>query len=88
MCEKFQRNDCSILLYVAQKDYNSRSLNVTFGPDELEKSVRVPIINDPSREGSEKFFGNLGISDQPGLLGLVLPTTDVAVIEILYNDCK
>ena len=58
---------------------------MTFGPDEYEKSVQVPIINDSSRERSENFSGNLDILIHP-----ILDFTAVsqATIEILYNDCK
>ncbi len=74
-----------ILIIIAQEDYNSTSLNVTFHPGESEKTVRVPIINNLLREDSESFYGNLTISYQSEFLLLPLATTR---IEILYNDCK
>ena len=67
-------------------DYSSRSLNVTFGPDETEKTIRVPIINDISRERSETFFGNLEISAQ--LESFARVKVSPAVVEISYSDCK
>jgi hypothetical protein len=59
---------------------------VTFLPGESEKSIRVPIINDLSREESEKFYGTLTFSYQSDLLLQVAGLG--ASIEILYNDCK
>ena len=59
---------------------------MTFGPDEYEKSVQVPIINDSSRERSEIFYGRLSISTQSRSLARV--TIAQATIEISYNDCK
>ncbi len=64
-----------------QEDYGSLSLNVTFTPDEFEKSVQVPIINDTSREGSEVFYGNL-------MTSYCAVITAAATIEISSNDCK
>ena len=67
-------------------DYISQSLNITFGPDETEKTIRVPIINDISRERSESFFGKLEISPQSESSARV--TVSVAMVEISYSDCK
>ena len=69
---------------IDQDDYNSKSLNVTFSPDESEKTVQVSIINDFSRENSESFFGYLMITHQSEFL----PQSAGAVIEISFNDCK
>ena len=61
---------------------------MTFHPGESEKSVRVPIINDLSREESETFYGNLTFYYQSELLQQVQLAGLTASIEILYNDCK
>ena len=60
---------------------------MTFGPDESETTVQVPIINDLSREKSETFYGNLMFNYQSELL-LQVHLTGVTGIKILYNDCK
>ena len=72
--------------YIAQRDYNSQRVSVTFSPDELEKSVRVPIIDDSLRERSEMFYGYLRISPPSAHIARV--TTSRATIEISYNDCN
>ena len=71
---------------VDQEDYISQSLGVIFSPNELEKSVRVLIINDPSLERSEAFYGQLRISESSAHIARA--TTARATIEISYNDCK
>ena len=78
----------SIYYNIASEDYNSTNLTVTFRPGESEKSVRVPIINDLSREESETFYGNLTFYYQSELLQQVQLAGLTASIEILYNDCK
>ena len=75
-----------LIIIVDQDDYISRSVNVTFGPDESEKSVLVSIINDSSRERSEDFFSHLTISHQSE--DLMFQQVVGATIVILYNDCK
>ena len=70
---------------IGQEDYSSLSLNVTFTPDEFEKSVRVLIINDTLFEDSETFYGNLSTSHSESLAKVI---TAAAIIEILYSDCK
>ena len=37
-------------MHAAEEDYNAQNISVIFGPDEFERFVRVPIINDPFRE--------------------------------------
>ena len=69
---------------IDQDDYISTSCNVTFSPDESEKSVKVPIINDLSREHSEIFYSYLTFSHQSEFL----PRSAGAITEISYNDCK
>ena len=71
--------------HVAQEDYSTRSFPVTFRPDDSEKTIMVPILNDLSRERSETFYGRL-ISCQSEHLAKVI--TAEAVIEISYSDCK
>jgi hypothetical protein len=71
--------------FEGQEDYESLSLSVTFTPDESEKSVRVLIINDNSREDSEIFYGNLTTSHSESLAKII---TAAATIEISYSDCK
>ena len=61
---------------------------MTFRPDEYEKSVQVPIINDVLREEPEIFYGNLMFYYQSELLQQVQFAGLTASIEILYNDCK
>ena len=68
--------------HVAQEDYNSTRLNTTFSPDESELTIRIPILNDPSREESEIFYGYLLL-----ISGFFLEVIEVA-IEISYSDCK
>ena len=75
-----------IPLHAAEEDYDSQDISVVFGPDEFEKSVRVPIINDSLRERSEIFYGHLGISTQSRSLARVIIRQ--VTIEISYNDCK
>lgn len=72
--------------HVDQEDYISQSLRVTFSPDELEKTVQVPIINDYSLECSEMFYGQLRISSSSANIARI--TIARASIEISYNDCK
>ena len=74
-----------IIIIIGQEDYGSLSLSVTFTPDELEKSVRVLIINDTFFESSEIFYGNLRTSHSKSLAKVV---TASATIEISYSDCK
>ena len=75
-------------IIIAPQDYNSTSLTVTFSSGESEKLIRVPIINDLSREESETFYGNLTFYHQSELLQQVQFADLTASIEILYNDCK
>ena len=70
-------------MHAAEEDYYAHNLSMIFGPDEFERSVRVPIINDPFREKLETFYGKLSV-DVPGQLTVIVITT----IEILYSDCK
>ena len=72
--------------HVDQEDYISQSLSVTFSPDELEKPIRVPIIDDPLLERSETFYGQLMISFSSAHIARI--TTARASIEISYNDCN
>ena len=65
-------------------DYIRQSFDITFGPDEDEKSIRVPIIRDSLRERSETFFGRFF----EGIPYTRCAQLDTATIEILYNDCK
>ena len=68
--------------HVAQEDYISTSLRATFSPDESELTIRVPILNDPSREESEIFYGYLMLMSEN-----FVEVIEVA-IEISYSDCK
>ena len=68
--------------HVAQEDYISTTLRVTFSPDESELTIRVPILNDPSREESEIFYGYVILISENSV-GVI----EVA-IEISYSDCK
>ena len=74
-------------LIIGQEDYDSFSLNVTFIPNEFEKSVRVPIRNDALPEDSETFYGNL-MTSHLQLESLAKVVTAAATIEISYSDCK
>ena len=68
---------------VAQEDYISTSLRMTFSPaDESELTIRVPILNDPSREESEIFYGYLLIFSEN------FDESIEVAIEISYSDCK
>ena len=69
---------------IDQDDYISTNCNVTFSPDESEKSVQVPIINDSSRERSEIFYSYLTFSRESEFL----PQSAGSITEIAYNDCK
>ena len=76
-----------IIIIIGQEDYNSLRLNVTFTPDEFEKSIQVQIFNDTLSEDSETFYGNLMTShSQSESLARVVTAT--ATIEISYSDCK
>ena len=72
--------------HVVQEDYNSTNFAVTFSPDESEKIIMVPILDDLSRERFETFYGILVISHQSEHLAKVI--TAEAVIIISYSDCK
>ena len=65
-------------------DYIRQFIDITFGPDEDEKSIQVPIIRDSLRERSETFYGRFFV----GLPYTRCQQLDTATIEILYNDCK
>lgn len=67
-------------------DYTSQHISVAFSPDESEKTIRVPIIDDSLRECSETFYGYLRISPISAHIARV--TTARATIEISYNDCN
>ena len=69
-----------IIIHAAEGDYYAQNLSVIFGPDDFEKSIRVPIINDTFREKSEIFYGKLSVN----VPGQPMVTT----IKILYSDCK
>ena len=75
---------------IGQKDFISTTIDVLFSPDESEKSVHVPIMNDTDPERSEYFYGHLIISHPTESEHLLQLTTVIlrAKIEILYNDCK
>lgn len=76
-----------IIIIIDQEDYDSLSLNVTFTPDEFEKSIQVLIFNDTLFEDSEIFYGNLMTSHlQSESLAQVV--TAAVTIEISYSDCK
>ena len=78
-----------LLLYAAGSDYIRQSLSITFGPNEDEISIQVPIISDSLRERSETFHGHLTVHS---LQQCNIYSTNVAqhntTIEIIYNDCK
>ena len=71
---------------IAGLDFTQVLLNVTFGPSDTSKHIRIPILDDNERENNETFYGNLIISPLSESIARV--TTPQAAIEILYNDCK
>lgn len=79
-----------LLLYAAGLDYIGQSFFITFGPDEDEKSIQVPIVRDSLREHSETFYGHLMVHHLQCYSNV--HSTDViqhhTIIEIIYNDCK
>ena len=87
-CNRIQSNSSSlIIIIIGQEDYGSLRLNVTFTPDDFEKSIQVLIFNDTLFEDSETFYGNLRTSELQ-LESLAQVVTAAAVIEISYSDCK
>ena len=70
--------------YTAQSDYISPPFSITFGPEESEKSIQVPIIDDSLREHSEFFTVQLTVLYN----GSFFSQKMLAMIEILYSDCK
>jgi len=66
----------------AGADYTTASGTLSFGPNEFNASVGVPILDDAAAEGSERFLFRL---QNPGG-GVVLGTRTQAVVEIMDDD--
>ena len=64
-------------------DFNSISMQITFGPEQLSAAVQVPIVNDTIIENTEMFTATLSTAEIN-----VMIIDDTATVTIIDNDGK
>ena len=84
-----------IVIYLADEDYDSNVINVTFNPGDTRMTISINITDDSIDEEDEAFALDLTIiSATPGTLEIAGPATAFGIIEdndepgVYNDDCK
>ena len=74
---------CNAYIPIDGSDFNSISMEITFGPQQLSATAQVPIVNDNNIENTEMFTATLMTAEEN-----VEIIADIATVTIIDDDGK